>query len=371
VESMSIEVISSDWLKFCNKYQFCETRIPILRRIENKKKNIQELYSDVDFFGWKVSDDKDGYDICFGEVKVRGTQNNVIVYIDEIRDNFLDWLDDWANSYQNIKAYFQKEDDDYLNERLHKYLGFYPDKVNNVNIAFVGNIWIDDIKDGELLQNIEQKFAENIYENYKDDLPDLLSKENITSTIRPTFCVISDLVKYCKNDIKNGYTKRYGDIFFDIIREINRYQNPSVLRTTKKHSARIKNEIVEYTNGEMFEMFKIPAEIPMQAIFGTHLQIKVIKTLAFHSDFEFNLTELADSSGVSKSTVLDMKDKLLHYHIMSPTKKVGRIQLYKFESQSPTGKLLNELSLKLADIDVEQLAKEWERRKPIKERIQD
>ena len=367
---MSIEVISSDWLKFCNKYQFCETRIPILRRIENKKKNIQELYSDVDFFGWKVSDDKDGYDICFGEVKVRGTPKNVIVYIDkDVHKNFLDWFDDWAKSYQNIKAYFQEGDDGYLNKRLHKYLGFGPDKVNNINIAFVGNIWIEDINnDKKLLGRIEEDFAKSIYEIYKKDLPDSL---NITSTIRPTFCVISDLVKYCKNDINNGYKKRYGHIFFDIIREINRYQNPSVLRTTKKHSARIKNEIVEYTNGEMFEMFKIPAEIPMQAIFGTHLQIKVIKTLAFHSDFEFNLTELADSSGVSKSTVLDMKDKLLHYHIMSPTKKVGRIQLYKFESQSPTGKLLNELSLKLADIDVEQLAKEWERRKPIKERIQD
>ncbi|MCL7413733.1 MAG: hypothetical protein M8353_08975 [ANME-2 cluster archaeon] len=63
-----------------------------------------------------------------------------------------------------------------------------------------------------------------------------------------------------------------------------------------------------------------------------------------------DLTELAESSGVSKSTVFDMKDTLLHYQIMSPTKKGGRIQLYKFGSQSPTGKLLNELSLKLAGV---------------------
>ena len=223
MEPMAIEVITSNWLKLCKEYQFCETRIPILRRIENKKGNIQELYSDVDFFGWKVSDNKDGYDICFGEVKVRGRKNNVKVYIDGGNKNFLKWLGSWANSYQNIKAYFQKEDNGYLNERLHKYLGFYPHEVNNVNIAFVGSIWIDDIKDEKLLQNIEKDFAESIYENYKYDLPDSLSKENITSTIRPTFCVISDLVRYCKNDIKNGYTKRYGDIFFDIIREINRY----------------------------------------------------------------------------------------------------------------------------------------------------
>ncbi len=116
---------------------------------------------------------------------------------------------------------------------------------------------------------------------------------------------------------------------------------------------------------------EIPVETPMQAIFGTHPQIKVIETLTFHSDFEYNLTELAESSGVSKSTVFDMKDKLLHYQIMSPTKKVGRIQLYKFESNSSTGKLLNKLSLKLADIDVEHLTKEWEHKESEKERIRE
>ena len=263
MEPMAIEVITSNWLKLCKEYQFCETRIPILRRIENKKGNIQKLYSDVDFFGWKVSADNDGYDICFGEVKVRGNQNNVNVYIDKDHKKFLNWLGSWATSYQNIKAYFLKEGNDYLNERLHKYLGFYPDKVKNVNIAFVGSIWIDGIKGGKLLQDIEKNFAASIYENYKDGLPNSLSEKNITSTIRPTFCVISDLVKYCKNDIKNRndkkkeYTKRYGDIFFDIIREINRYQNPSLLEAKKK-SPRIENEIKEYANEGIIEMFKNP-----------------------------------------------------------------------------------------------------------------
>lgn len=141
---------------------------------------------------------------------------------------------------------------------------FFPrvqQQFNNINIAFVGNIWIKDInKDKKLLGIIEEDFARSIYEIYKKDLPDSFSRGNITSTIRPTFCVISDLVKYCKNDINNGYTKRYGDIFFDIIREINRYQKPSVLRTTKKYSKRVKNEIKEYTNEEIIKMFEI--EIP-------------------------------------------------------------------------------------------------------------
>ena len=88
MESMTIEEIASNWLKICKEYQFCETRVPILRKIQTKKGE-QRSYSDVDFFGWKVSDNKNGYDICFGEVKVRGKPNDVDVYIDDVHKNFV------------------------------------------------------------------------------------------------------------------------------------------------------------------------------------------------------------------------------------------------------------------------------------------
>lgn len=96
---------------------------------------------------------------------------------------------------------------------------------------------------------------------------------------------------------------------------------------------------------------------PMQIIFGSHPQVKVIETLLLHPDFEYNLTELAECAGVSKATVFNLKEKLLHYGIVKPTKKVGRIQLYKFDKHSTVGGLLNSLSFKLADIDVESLLK--------------
>ena len=42
-------------------------------------------------------------------------------------------------------------------------------------------------------------------------------------------------------------------------------------------------------------------------------------------------------------------------------------QLHEIMLKNYFTSLLNELSIKLADIDVEQLAKEWERREPIEE----
>jgi|GEM_PF-2450368 len=105
-------------------------------------------------------------------------------------------------------------------------------------------------------------------------------------------------------------------------------------------------------------MEKIPEESPVQAIFGSHPQVKIIETLLLHPDFEYNLTELAECSDVSKATIFELKEKLLHYGILKPTKKVGHIQLYKFNKESPVGKLLNTLSYKLAEIDIDVIMKE-------------
>ncbi|MFQ6105817.1 MAG: hypothetical protein ACE5NL_01970, partial [Candidatus Hydrothermarchaeaceae archaeon] len=55
--------------------------------------------------------------------------------------------------------------------------------------------------------------------------------------------------------------------------------------------------------------------------------------------------------------IFELKEKLLHYGIMKPTKKVGRIQLYKFEKHSSVGRLLNALSFKLASVDIDLLLK--------------
>lgn len=106
----------------------------------------------------------------------------------------------------------------------------------------------------------------------------------------------------------------------------------------------------------------------MQAIFGSHPQVKVIETLLLHPDFEYNLTELAESAEVSKATIFELKEKLLHYGIIKPTKKVGRIQLYTFDKHSPVGKLLNALSFKLADIDIDLLLKSEKNKESGRER---
>ncbi len=35
-------------------------------------------------------------------------------------------------------------------------------------------------------------------------------------------------------------------------------------------------------------------ESPLQTVFGTHPQVKIVETFVLHPDFDYNLTELAD-----------------------------------------------------------------------------
>ncbi|MFQ6052581.1 MAG: hypothetical protein ACE5K4_12960 [Candidatus Hydrothermarchaeota archaeon] len=107
----------------------------------------------------------------------------------------------------------------------------------------------------------------------------------------------------------------------------------------------------------------VPEETPLIAIFGDHPEIRIIETLLTHSESEYNLSELAECAGVSKTSMFKLKDKLLHYRIMKPTRKVGRITLYRFDENSKTGKLLSEFAWKLADIDIELLIEQWKRKK--------
>ena len=47
---MTIEEITSDWLKICKQYQFCETKVPILRKINIEPKNKNEYKWSVMYF---------------------------------------------------------------------------------------------------------------------------------------------------------------------------------------------------------------------------------------------------------------------------------------------------------------------------------
>lgn len=95
-------------------------------------------------------------------------------------------------------------------------------------------------------------------------------------------------------------------------------------------------------------------ESPLRLIFGNTPQIRMLETLVLHPDCDYDPYELAEISEVSDMvTMLSHKALLMDYQILKETRLKNNLQRYALDKDSPTGKLLNDLAFKLADVTLE------------------
>jgi len=59
---------------------------------------------------------------------------------------------------------------------------------------------------------------------------------------------------------------------------------------------------------------------------------------------------LAEASGISRSTLYNLLDKLETYQIIKPTRKIGSTQLYTLNQESSTTKAIMAFTRELSEI---------------------
>nr|WP_319372362.1 winged helix-turn-helix domain-containing protein [uncultured Methanobacterium sp.] len=94
-------------------------------------------------------------------------------------------------------------------------------------------------------------------------------------------------------------------------------------------------------------------------IFGECSQVKLIDFLVAHPWSEFSKTELAEGAQITRPTVYKLLDKLLGENIIIKTKKVGNIQLYQTNRNSPVIKHISSLQELLANMEIENQTKSF------------
>lgn len=94
-------------------------------------------------------------------------------------------------------------------------------------------------------------------------------------------------------------------------------------------------------------------------IFGECSQVKLIDFLVAHPWSEFSKTELAEGAQIARPTVYKLLDKLLGENIIIKTKKVGNIQLYQTNRNSPVIKHISSLQELLANMEIENQKKSF------------
>ena len=70
-------------------------------------------------------------------------------------------------------------------------------------------------------------------------------------------------------------------------------------------------------------------------VFGSNPIIKVLDFLITFQSFDYPLTEIAKNSGVSYSTLQTFWDKLEKNKIVIKTRRVGKSNLYKLNTNNP------------------------------------
>lgn len=78
-------------------------------------------------------------------------------------------------------------------------------------------------------------------------------------------------------------------------------------------------------------------------VFGRNPVIKVLDFLITFQLFDYPRTEIARNSGVSYSSLLAFWDKLVRNNIVVKTRRVGKSDLFKLNTQNPAVKNLMKL----------------------------
>ncbi len=82
-------------------------------------------------------------------------------------------------------------------------------------------------------------------------------------------------------------------------------------------------------------------------VFGNNPIIKVLDFLITFADFDYPLTEIAKNSGIGYSTLQTFWEKLERNKIVTKTRRVGKSDLYKLNTENPAVRQLVKLDWNL------------------------
>ena len=109
----------------------------------------------------------------------------------------------------------------------------------------------------------------------------------------------------------------------------------------------------------------MPEKTLFVKFFGESPKIKVLDILLTGRELDYSITDIAKQAGISRATFYRMLDWMLRDEVITPTRKYGRIQLYRLNKQNLQVKDLMRLYDQLIFAESEMEAGRQQRRKLI------
>jgi len=88
--------------------------------------------------------------------------------------------------------------------------------------------------------------------------------------------------------------------------------------------------------------------------FGDSPIVKVIDFFLDHREFDYSLTDIAKNADIGWSTLHLFWHRIVNLGIVAPTRKIGRAQLYKLNTNSPLVQKIIELDKDISKCLIEQ-----------------
>ena len=95
-------------------------------------------------------------------------------------------------------------------------------------------------------------------------------------------------------------------------------------------------------------------------VFGDSPIVKVIDFFLDNREFDYSLTDIAKNSDIGWTTLHQFWNNIVKLGIVTKTRKIGRAELYKLNSNSPLVKKLIELDM---DVSKKLMSEELSKRK--------
>ena len=80
---------------------------------------------------------------------------------------------------------------------------------------------------------------------------------------------------------------------------------------------------------------KLSKEKPFEGILGNTCELRLLEYLMSMPNFDFNITEISNVSGVSRQSTDKVIKKFLEWNIVTITRRVGNMSLYQLDIRSP------------------------------------
>ena len=77
-----------------------------------------------------------------------------------------------------------------------------------------------------------------------------------------------------------------------------------------------------------------------QSVLGSSSRIKVLDMLITGRDLDYSISDIAAAAGISRATFYHMLNQMIDEKVIIPTRKIGRMQLFRINAKNSSISML-------------------------------